>query len=74
MKRFLSLSAVLIMLFALTPAYVPAISDEFGASQVSRAETKEEFCRYCGKSKKEAGNSKSPKSPYGHYFTSGPRK
>lgn len=74
MKRFLSLSAVLIMLFALTPAYVPAISDEFGASQVSRADIKEEVCKYCGKSKKEARNSKCPNSPHGHYFTSGPSK
>ena len=73
MKSFLSLSAVVIMLAALTPAYVPAISNEFGATHVSRIEQKEEFCKYCGKSKKEAGNSKCPNNPNkhnGHSFTS----
>ena len=73
MKRFLSLSAVVIMLAALTPAYVPAMSNEFGATHVSRSEPIEEVCRYCGKSRKEAGNSKcpnNPNKPHGHSFTS----
>ena len=72
MKRFLSLSAVVIMLASLTPAYVPAMSNEFGASHVSKPVRHEEFCRYCGKSRKEAGNSKCPNSPnksHGHSFT-----
>ncbi|MBR0168482.1 MAG: hypothetical protein IJQ08_07400 [Synergistaceae bacterium] len=73
MKRFLSLSAVVIILVALTPPYVPAMSNEFGAIHVSRAELIEEVCRYCGKSRKEAGNSKCPNNPnkhHGHSFTS----
>ena len=67
MKRFVNLLAVVIMLAAFTPMYVPAMFDEFGASYAARFEKNEEFCKYCGKSRKEAGNSKCPSNPRGNH-------
>jgi hypothetical protein len=65
-QRFLSLSAVVIMLAALTPAYVPAMSNEFGATHVNAIKYKVERCKYCGQTRKEA-TSKCPSSSNGNH-------
>ena len=49
MKRLLSLLAVVVMLGALTPAYVPDTSYSFGEVYVARGGEVHYRCHYCGR-------------------------
>ena len=49
MKRFFRLLAVVVVLGALTPAYIPATFDSFGEVYVARGGEVHYRCHHCGR-------------------------